>query len=256
VIGKPNNMSNTSRHFDTRNLDILVNQAPIVDYTTDGLSLEGQEYKKFVSAVKKQIRQSPEYKNWLSALHRYAYTDYCAITGLDRSIEVHHEPIRLTTYIETAMNVYIANNETFASFDIARLVIHWHYSNYIGWIPLTQPIHKLVHDQELFIPSFLIRGNWIQFVKEYYRYMPESALLSIYGYYQKHVELGLPSTFYMDIDIDKKTIKIEFNYDIINNLNNIDFVSRLIQLAQERLNFNDLIQTVMQETQMIQSNNK
>jgi len=211
-------------------------------YTFDSV----KEYTAFVKYVKKQVRQSPEYKTWITLLHKLPYTDVCMLCGLDTDIEIHHEPIRLQTYVETAIALFLSTNSGFTSFDIAKQVIDWHFNNFVGWITLTKPIHEKVHNRDIFIPSFLIRGNWIAFVQQYWTYMPDEALTNLFAYYQKHIEYNLPCTFVLNFDSRAKKLHIEPNKAVIEKLNNLDYLAKLYELAQERLNFDALIRDAIE----------
>ena len=43
-----------------------------------------------------------------------------------------------------------------------------HYVGWVGLIPLSETVHKMVHNQYIFIPTDIIRGNYRLFIKEYY----------------------------------------------------------------------------------------
>jgi len=231
---------------NTFNNESLVQQSPKFDYRIYGFD-SVKEYQSFVKACKKLIRTTYEYKQWTQLLHKYPYTDVCSFTGFDRMIEIHHEPIRLQTYIETAITILMQNSNGFTSFDVLKLVIDWHYSNLVGWLPVTNIVHKKIHDGELFVPSFLIRGNWIEFVKQYWSFMPDNAMAKLYGYYQKHIELELPCTFSLSVTDNERKLHIEPNYEVINNLSNIEYLRQLMELLNERLNFDAIIREAMSE---------
>jgi len=209
------------------------------DYLTYGFDTV-KEQNAFVKRTKQLIRNSIEYKNWVSLIHKYPLTDVCTLTGLANAIEIHHEPIRLQTYVETAINILMTTGQGFTTFDVAKLVIDWHYNNLVGWVTLTKPVHEAVHDGDLFVPSYLVRGDWIAFVAKYWKYMPEDAVLKVYGYYQKHVEYDLPSTFVLRTGPNQE-LHIEYNNEVIDRLANVDFVRYLIRLAQERLDIETII---------------
>jgi hypothetical protein len=127
-------------------------------YTDDFLT--EKEEKRFIREVEKIVRKSPEYDRWVRFVHGALGTGFvCYLTGHtsdECKIELHHYPISLYNYIQIA----IYNSDSFTSFDIAYQVMKWHFENMIGFIPLSQSVHEMYHNNYLKIPINIVEGEW------------------------------------------------------------------------------------------------
>ena len=51
-----------------------------------------------------------------------------------------------------------------------------HYAGWVGLIPLSETVHKMVHNQYLFVPTNVVRGNYQAFINAYYNYIDPEVL--------------------------------------------------------------------------------
>lgn len=139
--------------------------------------------KKFVLGLERIIRSSMEYKDYVAFLRQYIDMTQCSffhdVKKGDRnsgkiSIEIHHEPFKLYTITLTIVNKWMAEEIPLNRFGIAEEVMKIHYQNLIGLIPLSKTVHQLVEKNRLFVPLQSVRGNFINFLKQYDPYIPES----------------------------------------------------------------------------------
>ena len=54
-----------------------------------------------------------------------------------------------------------------------------HYIGWVGLLPLSATVHEMVHNQYIFIPLNIIRGNWRAFITEYYDFLEPELLDAI-----------------------------------------------------------------------------
>ena len=55
---------------------------------------------------------------------------------------------------------------------LAKEVMYLHYRLSVGLIPLSETIHKLVHNSYIFIPVQNVMGNFDVFYNDYQKYIP------------------------------------------------------------------------------------
>lgn len=167
---------------------------------------------KTVKTIERMVRSSLEYKDYIKYLKTYInmthdsflrkveQTQYSKI-----SIEIHHSPL---TLYDITMIVLIKHEDEYGEIDllhIAEEVMKIHYQCRVGLIPLSKTIHDLVHDGKVFIPVQMVRGNWIEFFREYEKYFPEDMkdkLKKIVKFSKETQDLSLLSTKYTYIDVD------------------------------------------------------
>lgn len=167
---------------------------------------------KTVKTIERMVRSSLEYKDYIKYLKTYInmthdsflrkveQTQYSKI-----SIEIHHAPL---TLYDITMIVLLKHEDEYGEIDllhIAEEVMKLHYQCRVGLIPLAKTIHDLVHDGKVFIPVQMVRGNWIEFFREYEKYFPEDMkdkLKKIVKFSKETQDLSLLSTRYTYIDVD------------------------------------------------------
>lgn len=133
---------------------------------------EEGKIKKFIKNIERLIRQSREYKDYISLLRTN-------ITSLNRdnilsniriedaSLEFHHYPFSLFDLVETVMMTHLIKDEKITSFSIGREILDLHYKNLIGLVPLSITMHELAHSGNIFISSKQIFGNYKKFISLY-----------------------------------------------------------------------------------------
>jgi len=121
------------------------------------------KYKNFVNAVERQVRSSPEYKEWVKYLRIEFGASVCALTheiNDETSVEIHHHPVSLYNVCVIVCNTLMAKGDFFSTFDIAQYVISLHFQGKVGFIPLVKSIHEKYHNGFVEIPIELIKGDW------------------------------------------------------------------------------------------------
>ena len=130
-----------------------------------------KDYKRFVSAVKRMVRSSLEYKRWLNFLRDNLNLTVSPFTletlEETNSIEIHHHPITLEELIEIVVFNKLEEGKSFSTFDIAREVLELHYKMQVGVIPLTETEHAKYHEGNLLIPIEFVSGNWQAILDKY-----------------------------------------------------------------------------------------
>jgi hypothetical protein len=120
-------------------------------------------YKKFINSVERQVRSSPEYKDWISYLRGELGATECSLThevNDETSVEIHHHPISLFNVCSIICNTLMTKGEFFSTFDVAQFVIALHFQGKVGFIPLVKSIHEKFHNGFLDIPIDLVKGDW------------------------------------------------------------------------------------------------
>ena len=64
-------------------------------------------------------------------------------------------------------------------YDVAEEVLWLHYAGWVGLIPVSATVHELIHNQYIFVPTNLVRGNYREFVNHYYDYIDPDILDSL-----------------------------------------------------------------------------
>lgn len=161
----------------------LIEKVEPLEYTP---RLKSEKDKtRFINDVKKIVRSSMEYRDYIAYLKTYMDMDHCAffekVSSHDSSkikIEVHHEPFTLHDYIKCIIDKYIDEGKECNAFDIADDVVRLHYENKVGLIPLSATMHELVHSGsgKIVIPLWMIYGNYAEFLEEYEAYASDEAI--------------------------------------------------------------------------------
>ena len=128
------------------------------------------------------VRGSLEFKHWRNYLIDVLGINECILTKevlAECSVEIHHHIPSLFILVKALLNKKLEANEEFSTFDIAIETIELHFKNQIGYAPLVSSAHEKFHNGFLKIPIELIRGNYIEFIKEYSKYLDDDDLDTI-----------------------------------------------------------------------------
>ena len=96
------------------------------------------------------------------------------------SIELHHEPFTLYDLVSIIMDKNIKEGEPLNYFLIAEEVMKLHYTDKVGYIPLSKTVHKLEQLGRIFIPLQIVDGKFVDFVKEYEAFIPDHMMETLY----------------------------------------------------------------------------
>ena len=61
-------------------------------------------------------------------------------------------------------------------FLVANEVMYLHYLGWVGLVPVSESVHELIHNQYIFVPTNIVRGNFRAFVDNYYDYISPDTL--------------------------------------------------------------------------------
>lgn len=137
---------------------------------------------KMVSYIEREIRNSYEYRAYISYLKNELDLTRCAllpnidINDCKVSLEFHHYPMNLFEIAQIVGTQMIMNSnkgEKVSCFDISQKVVEEHYRNNIGLIPLTKTLHDMAHNQAIIIPLSKVHGNYKNFMTKYSDYISE-----------------------------------------------------------------------------------
>lgn len=167
-------------------IDVLKIEAPHtmeyeVAYDTE------KDKRKFIERVKRVIRSSKEYKDYIRFLKENMDMNKCAFFPKIKhtkenkvQIEIHHEPFTLDDIVRIVISKQQEEGKPLNDLDIADEVMELHYKNMVGLVPLSTTIHQVVHSDtnKLFIPLNLCYGDYKRFYEEYQDFIKDDDILS------------------------------------------------------------------------------
>ena len=145
--------------------------------------LDNKDFTHYISDLERIVRNSFEYRQLISYLKNTQGMDVCSflenVTSRDNTkvkIEIHHSPLTLYDICMGVFKKRQANKEDININAVAEEVMWLHYVGWVGLIPLSETVHDMVHNQYIFIPTNLVRGNYQAFVNSYYNYIDPDTL--------------------------------------------------------------------------------
>lgn len=132
----------------------------------------------FIKRIESICRGSMEYKAYIAYLREFMDMSECSFyKGVNNkykkkiSIEIHHEPFTLYDIVNVVVDKWLKEDWNLNPYLIAEEVMKLHYMNLVGLIPLSITVHQLVHDGKLFVPLQDVKGDFVNFVKQYDKYI-------------------------------------------------------------------------------------
>lgn len=145
--------------------------------------LDDKDFKHYISDLERTVRTSFEYRQLISYLKNTEGMDVCSflenVTSRDNkkvSIEIHHSPLTLYDICLAVFRKRQANKEPIDVNAVAEEVIWLHYAGWVGLIPVSATVHEMIHNQYLFVPTDVVRGNYRLFINSYYNYIDPETL--------------------------------------------------------------------------------
>ena len=139
-----------------------------------------KDFKKYINDVKKTVRNSLEYRQFIQYLRNNMNMNcdsfFENISNADNSkikIEIHHTPYSLEDMVLTVFNKRVFYGEDLDVEETAKEVMFIHYFLVVGLIPLSTTVHELVHNNFIFIPTNKVYGNYKEFEFIYGNWIPE-----------------------------------------------------------------------------------
>ena len=155
---------------------ITIDEIPDISYNGEYQIIDD----KTIKYIEKCVRNSMEYRSYITQLHDYLDLDSCTFyegyslkNGL--SIEIHHSPFTLYEYTETICRKHLeeSKDNTYNPLLVAEEVVKIHYEFLVGLVPLNPTAHELVHSGNLDIHPDLVIGEWKLFIEEYNKYLSD-----------------------------------------------------------------------------------
>lgn len=180
-----------------------------------------KDFRKYINDVKKAVRNSLEYRQYVQYLRQYMNMNECSffenVNNMDTSkikIEIHHSPYTLEDIVMTVFNKRMFYGEDVDVEDVAKEVMYIHYFLMVGLIPLSQTVHELVHNQLLFIPTSYVVGNYKEFEATYGHWIPDETKDKIKAYedrtltYNHEYNIALLQQNQIPIQIEDKELSM------------------------------------------------
>ena len=145
-----------------------------------------KEYSKMLQDIERIIRNSFEYRSLINYLRETEGMNVCTflsnVTNVDNprvKIEIHHTPFTLYDIVSSVSKRRLHENNSYDVYDIAKEVMWLHYAGWVGLIPVCDMVHELIHNQYVFVPTHIIRGNYKMFIQEYHDYIDPDAMAAL-----------------------------------------------------------------------------
>lgn len=145
-----------------------------------------KEYDRFIADLERVVRNSFEYRQLIGYLKETEGMNECSflknVTNVDNTkvhIELHHTPLTLYDITSAVFRKHLKLGESIDIFDVAKEIIWLHYAGWVGLLPVCETVHELIHNQFLFVPTNVIRGNYQQFVQVYKDYIDQDTLSNL-----------------------------------------------------------------------------
>lgn len=163
---------------------IVLKMEDIPEYCIEDYDLmDEKDRAKYIKDLERIVRNSFEYRNFISYLRENMDMDKCAImenvTNKDTfkvRIEIHHTPFTLYDICVAVLNRRLALNLPTEIELVAQEVTALHYYLFVGLIPLSKTVHQLVHNSYIFIPLDNVLGNYQSFLDMYRDYISPDLL--------------------------------------------------------------------------------
>lgn len=168
------NFQNTNIYntMDIKNLDN--------DITRDYIIFNEKDKIKLIKGIVNTVRCSTEYKEYIKFLKDVLDMTKCSFYNMDSknskrklSIEIHHEPFTLYDIAYIVLNRHIEEENSIKPLRIAEEVMKLHYQNRVGLVPLSFTVHELVHEGKVLVPLQFVKGDYLNFIEMYDKYVDE-----------------------------------------------------------------------------------
>lgn len=185
-------------------------------------------YTKFVKSVERMVRNSDDYKAFLSWVKNVLGVNFCQVSSNivegDATIEMHHGPIfTLFDYAAIILNDAIMRGDKISTFRIAQRVIEEHFALRVQVVMLAKTNHEAITNRDLFLNVRQGIGNVDAFIKKYARALDDEQRYKIWAYlnYSKMNETF--DTGILDVPNISKMLRHEERPSMVGALNRPDF---------------------------------
>ena len=198
--------------------------------------LDDKEFKKYIEDIKRCVRTSFEYRQLIKYLKNTEGMNRCSfmdnveyVPGGKVKIELHHEPFTLYDIALAVFKKRQRNKEDTRVQCVAEEIMYLHYIGAVGLVSLSSTIHKMVHNQFLFVPTNIVRGDYNVFKNMYYNDIEPETLD-----YLDAAEIAS-----RDEELVKKQMEILNNHSIYINANDsYNLLTRgdMVSIIKNRIN--------------------
>lgn len=145
-----------------------------------------KDYARMIKDIETGCRMSFEYRQLIAYLRNTEGMNVCSflgnVTNVDNTkvkIEIHHGPLSLFDYVSSVVKKRLHNGESIDIFEVCKEIMLLHYIGWVGLIPVSATVHEMIHNQYIFVPTNIVRGNWRKFIEEYYDFIDPAVLDSV-----------------------------------------------------------------------------
>lgn len=161
--------------FEVNTNSSILELNDIPEYTIEDYDLnDPKDFKSYIGDIKSSVRSSFEYRNMVKFLRENMNMNACSIyenvNNIDSfkiKIELHHHPFSLHDLVTIVYRKRMQYGESLSREMVAKEVMYLHYMMYVGLLPLSQTVHELVHDNQIFIPIDKVMGRFKDFENMY-----------------------------------------------------------------------------------------
>ena len=203
----------TKNQYPVRNksvVDLVITDKPERKVNTIH---NNRERDKLIKTCEKKIRESEEYRDYVSQIKNSMDMKRCAVlsnivngNGKRYSIELHHEPFTLYDIVDLEILRREDTGETLSTLDIAEYVTSLHYDGIVGLIPLSKTQHELIDSHKVFIPLQHIYQDYHKLYEMYEEYLDTTA-----EHIRKKIEMKVHLSMLCE-DIQSDCAEAEFKY--------------------------------------------
>lgn len=142
-----------------------------------------KDYSKFIQDAERVVRMSYEYRALIRYLNTIEGMNKCTfLSNVSNEyshhirIELHHTPFTLYDIASIVIRKRMEIQDSLDIFDIAKEIMWLHYKGYVGLIPVCETVHEMIHNQYIFVPLHIIRGNFQAFIDMYGNYISDELM--------------------------------------------------------------------------------
>jgi hypothetical protein len=131
--------------------------------------MTSDDVAKFVKAAEALVRQSREYRAWVSHLRCDLGMDRCTFMprAEGATLEMHHAPLTLFEVCEVVLRHRLALGHPVTTMALADEVLAAHMDDNVGALPLLRSLHRLAHEGTLVVLPQMVHGGWDRFLRDY-----------------------------------------------------------------------------------------
>lgn len=171
-------------------------------------------YTNFIRGVERLVRTNDRYSKYIHFLKKEIKLNRCQVLknitdddfGNNSGIEMHHGPIfTLFDYCAIILEYFIIKKWKISTSRIADIVLKEHEMNRVQVVMLSESMHELVHERQIFINYHQAYGNIREFLKKYQCALTEDMIEKLNRYIDK--SLLMDSTDFGILELNPNLIK-------------------------------------------------